>query len=31
MNTLGAHHEFIVREWLAQQGLTPDEIKHGRS
>jgi ABC-type nitrate/sulfonate/bicarbonate transport system substrate-binding protein len=27
MNTLGAHHEFIVREWLAQQGLSPDEIK----
>lgn len=26
MNTLGAHHEFIVREWLAQQGLTNDEI-----
>ena len=27
MNTLGAHHEFLVREWLAQQGLTQDEIK----
>jgi len=27
MNTLGAHHEFVVREWLAEQGLTPDEIK----
>ncbi|WP_328398471.1 ABC transporter substrate-binding protein [Nocardia sp. NBC_00416] len=27
MNTLGAHHEFLIREWLAQQGLTPDEIK----
>ena len=26
MNTLGAHHEFLVREWLAQQGLTPEEI-----
>lgn len=26
MNTLGAHAEFIVREWLAQQGLTKDEI-----
>lgn len=26
MNTLGAHHEFIVREWLAQQGLSNDEI-----
>ncbi|AHK28685.1 sulfonate ABC transporter substrate-binding component [Rhodococcus opacus PD630] len=27
MNTLGAHHEFLVREWLAREGLTPDEIK----
>nr|WP_229718757.1 ABC transporter substrate-binding protein [Nocardia jinanensis] len=27
MNTLGAHHEFLTREWLAQQGLAPDEIK----
>ena len=26
MNTLGAHHEFITREWLAQQGLTKAEI-----
>lgn len=26
MNTLGAHHEFITREWLAQQGLTNEEI-----
>ncbi|WP_016932380.1 ABC transporter substrate-binding protein [Rhodococcus sp. R1101] len=26
MNTLGAHHEFLVREWLAQQGLTAEEI-----
>lgn len=26
MNTLGAHHEFLVREWLAREGLTPDEI-----
>lgn len=26
MNTLGAHHEFLVREWLAQEGLTPEEI-----
>ncbi|GIG39181.1 ABC transporter substrate-binding protein [Cellulomonas phragmiteti] len=26
MNTLGAHHEFVVREWLAQEGLTPAEI-----
>lgn len=27
MNTLGAHHEFITREWLAQQGLSKAEIK----
>lgn len=27
MNTLGAHHEFVVREWLARSGLTPEEIK----
>lgn len=27
LNTLGAHHEFITREWLHQQGLTEDEIK----
>ncbi|WP_334143335.1 ABC transporter substrate-binding protein [Corynebacterium nuruki] len=26
MNTLGAHAEFITREWLRQQGLSPDEI-----
>ncbi|MDQ0372740.1 ABC transporter substrate-binding protein [Cellulomonas humilata] len=26
MNTLGAHHEFVVREWLASEGLTSDEI-----
>ncbi|WP_315097090.1 ABC transporter substrate-binding protein [uncultured Cellulomonas sp.] len=26
MNTLGAHHEFVVREWLAEQGLTQDEV-----
>ncbi|GAA5062843.1 ABC transporter substrate-binding protein [Nocardia callitridis] len=26
MNTLGAHHEFVTREWLHQQGLTDDEI-----
>ncbi|EPR9360699.1 ABC transporter substrate-binding protein [Acinetobacter baumannii] len=26
-NTLGAHFEFIVREWLSKNGLTPDEIK----
>lgn len=27
MNTLGAHHEFLTREWLAKQGLSNDEIK----
>jgi ABC-type nitrate/sulfonate/bicarbonate transport system substrate-binding protein len=27
MNTLGAHHEFLVREWLAREGLTPEEIE----
>ncbi|MFE7798085.1 ABC transporter substrate-binding protein [Nocardia sp. NPDC057440] len=27
VNTLGAHHEFITREWLHQQGLTESEIK----
>ncbi|HEY5855321.1 MAG TPA: ABC transporter substrate-binding protein [Aldersonia sp.] len=27
MNTLGAHHEFVVREWLSQHGLTAEEIK----
>lgn len=27
MNTLGAHQEFVVREWLGQQGLSNDEIK----
>lgn len=27
MNTLGAHHEFLTREWLAKEGLTQDEIK----
>lgn len=26
MNTLGAHHEFLVREWLAREGLTNEEI-----
>lgn len=26
VNTLGAHHEFVIREWLAQQGLSKDEI-----
>ena len=27
MNTLGAHHEFMLREYLARAGLGPDEIK----
>ncbi|WP_433657348.1 ABC transporter substrate-binding protein [Nocardia sp. CA-128927] len=27
VNTLGAHHEFITREWLHQQGLSEKEIK----
>lgn len=27
MNTLGAHHEFMLREYLARNGLTPAEIK----
>jgi ABC-type nitrate/sulfonate/bicarbonate transport system substrate-binding protein len=27
VNTLGAHHEFITREWLHQAGLTESEIK----
>ncbi|MFF2083136.1 ABC transporter substrate-binding protein [Nocardia sp. NPDC058176] len=27
VNTLGAHHEFVTREWLHQQGLSEDEIK----
>ncbi|MET8650866.1 MULTISPECIES: ABC transporter substrate-binding protein [Nocardia] len=27
VNTLGAHHEFITREWLHQQGLSEAEIK----
>lgn len=26
MNTLGAHHEFLVREWLAKEGLTNEQI-----
>lgn len=26
MNTLGAHHEFVVREWLDQKGLSAEEI-----
>lgn len=27
VNTLGAHHEFMLREYLARGGLTPAEIK----
>lgn len=27
VNTLGAHHEFFIKEYLRQQGLTEDEIK----
>jgi ABC-type nitrate/sulfonate/bicarbonate transport system substrate-binding protein len=27
MNTLGAHHEFMVKEYLHRAGLTNDEIK----
>jgi ABC-type nitrate/sulfonate/bicarbonate transport system substrate-binding protein len=27
VNTLGAHHEFITREWLHEQGLGEQEIK----
>lgn len=27
MNTLGAHHESVVRSWLAQGGLTQEEIE----
>ncbi|MFC9894358.1 ABC transporter substrate-binding protein [Nocardia sp. NPDC127579] len=27
VNTLGAHHEFITREWLHKEGLTEAEIK----
>ncbi|MET0343825.1 MAG: ABC transporter substrate-binding protein [Polyangiales bacterium] len=26
MNTLGAHHEFVLKEYLARGGLTKDEI-----
>lgn len=26
INTLGAQHESVAREWLARGGLTPDEI-----
>jgi ABC-type nitrate/sulfonate/bicarbonate transport system substrate-binding protein len=27
MNTLGAHSEFVLREYLERNGLTPDEAK----
>ena len=27
LNTLGAHHEFMLREYLARNGLTPAEAK----
>jgi ABC-type nitrate/sulfonate/bicarbonate transport system substrate-binding protein len=27
MNTIGAHQEFVMREWLQQQGLSNDEVK----
>ncbi|RDI63650.1 ABC transporter substrate-binding protein [Nocardia pseudobrasiliensis] len=27
VNTLGAHHEFVTREWLHRQGLSDQEIK----
>lgn len=27
VNTLGAQAEFVIREWLAREGLTPEEIK----
>ncbi|MFI7700272.1 ABC transporter substrate-binding protein [Nonomuraea sp. NPDC049480] len=27
VNTLGAHHEAVIKEYLKRQGLTPDEIK----
>jgi ABC-type nitrate/sulfonate/bicarbonate transport system substrate-binding protein len=26
MNTIGAHHEFVLREYLTRGGLTPEEI-----
>ena len=26
MNTFGAHHDFVLRDWLEQNGLTPKEI-----
>ncbi|MGU3497262.1 ABC transporter substrate-binding protein [Mycobacterium sp. C31M] len=27
MNTLGAHQEFVMREWLDREGLSAEEIK----
>lgn len=27
VNTLGAHHEFVIKEYLHREGLTEDEIK----
>ncbi|MFJ8244359.1 ABC transporter substrate-binding protein [Peribacillus asahii] len=27
MNTMGAHHEFVLKEYLRQNGLTEEEIK----
>ncbi|GBF74723.1 ABC transporter substrate-binding protein [Paenibacillus sp. 598K] len=27
VNTLGAHHEFVIKEYLHRSGLTPEEIK----
>jgi len=27
VNTLGAHHEFVIKEYLHREGLTPEEIK----
>ncbi|GAA3212631.1 ABC transporter substrate-binding protein [Nonomuraea helvata] len=27
VNTLGAHHEAVIKEYLKRQGLTPEEIK----
>lgn len=26
VNTLGAHYEFVLKDYLTQQGLTPDDI-----
>ncbi|MCK2220143.1 ABC transporter substrate-binding protein [Actinomadura sp. ATCC 31491] len=27
VNTLGAHHEAVIKEYLKRQGLTPEEVK----